>query len=214
MAQGYITQGPTTPRTPAEDSARRSSSTTTGASSSTSDALTTDVPTAAAASPVARGVLFVHSAPRALSPHIEWAAGRALGRPVSFDWIEQPALANAQRAEFVWEGEPGAAARMASALRGWEHLRFEVTEDAGPGTDGGRWMHTPDLGIFYAQTDVAGNTVIPEDRVRYAMEVAGSNALELHRELRLALGQAWDDELEAFRHAGDGQRVVWLHRAG
>ncbi|MER3393366.1 MAG: DUF3145 family protein, partial [Microcella pacifica] len=112
--------------------------------------------------------------------------------------------------------EAGSGAKIASALRGWEHLRFEVTEDAALGSDGGRWMHTPDLGIFFAQTDAAGNTVIPEDRVRYAMEVAGSNALELHRELRLALGQAWDDELEAFRHAGDeGSRVVWLrHRAG
>ncbi|HEV7182849.1 MAG: DUF3145 family protein, partial [Actinomycetales bacterium] len=105
-------------------------------------------------------------------------------------------------------------ATIASALRGWEHLRFEVTEDAGLGTDGGRWMHTPDLGIFFAQTDTAGNTVIPEDRVRYAMEIAGANALELHRELRLALGQAWDDELEPFRHASDETRVVWLHKVG
>lgn len=162
----------------------------------------------------ARGVLYVHSAPRALCPHIEWAAGRAIDRAVNFEWIEQPALKGSQRAEFVWEGERGTGAKIASALRGWEHLRYEVTEDAGLGTDGGRWMHTPDLGIYYAQTDTAGNTVIPEDRVRYAMEVAGSNARELHRELRLALGQAWDDELEPFRHAGDGARVVWLHRAG
>ena len=89
-----------------------------------------------------------------------------------------------------------------------------MTEDPGLGTDGGRWMHTPDLGIFFAQTDTAGNVVIPEDRVRYAMEVAGSNSLELHRELRLALGQAWDDELEAFRHASDANQVVWLHKVG
>ena len=54
----------------------------------------------------------------------------------------------------------------------------------------------------------------PVYRVRYAMEVAGSNALELHRELRLALGQAWDDELEPFRHAAEGNPVVWLHRVG
>ncbi|MDX2025402.1 DUF3145 domain-containing protein [Microcella sp.] len=167
-----------------------------------------------AASPRARGVLFVHSAPRALSPHIEWAAGRAMDRAVSFDWIDQPVLKGALRTEFVWEGERGTGAKIASALRGWEHLRYEVTEDAGLGTDGGRWMHTPDLGIYFAQTDTLGNTVIPEDRIRYAMEVAGSNALELHRELRLALGQAWDDELEPFRHAGDGSSVVWLHRAG
>ena len=163
------------------------------------------------AAPTARGVLYVHSAPRALCPHVEWAAGRALERAVNFSWTEQPVLRGSQRTEFYWEGTQGTGARIASALRGWEHLRYEVTEDPGAGSDGARWMHTPDLGIFFAQTDSSGNVVIPEDRVRYAMELAGSNALELHRELRLALGQAWDDELEAFRHASADNSVVWLH---
>jgi hypothetical protein len=162
----------------------------------------------------ARGVLLVHSAPRALCPHVEWAAGRALDRAVNFRWAPQPVMKGAQRTEFYWEGPQGTGAALASALRGWEHLRYEVTEDPSPGGDGGRWMHTPDLGIFFAQTDSAGNVVIPEDRLRYAMEIAGSNALELHRELRLALGQAWDDELEAFRHASSDSQVVWLHKVG
>jgi hypothetical protein len=167
-----------------------------------------------ARSVTARGVLYIHSAPRALCPHIEWAASRALERGVNFNWDDQPVLRGSQRAEFYWEGPRGTGAALASALRGWEHLRYEVTEDAGLGTDGGRWMHTPDLGIFFAQTDTVGNVVIPEDRIRYAMETAGSNALELHRELRLALGQAWDDELEAFRYATDDSAVVWLHKVG
>ncbi|GGI35867.1 hypothetical protein GCM10010988_06100 [Cnuibacter physcomitrellae] len=166
------------------------------------------------ASTVTRGVIYVHSAPRALCPHVEWAAGRAIGRAVNFSWSEQPALRGAQRAEFFWEGEPGTGAALASALRGWEHLRYEVTEEASSGTDGGRWMHTPDLGIYYAQVDSAGNTVVSEDRIRGAMEIAGTNALELHRELRLALGQAWDEELEPFRYASDMSPVVWLHRVG
>lgn len=166
------------------------------------------------AAPMARGVLYVHSAPKALCPHVEWATGRALGSGVNFTWAEQPVMRGAHRTEFYWEGAQGTGARIASALRGWEHLRFEVTEDASAGSDGARWMHTPDLGVFYAQTDSAGNTVIPEDRVRYAMEVAGTNAIDLHRELRLALGQAWDDELEPFRHASDFAPVVWLHEVG
>lgn len=161
-----------------------------------------------------RGVLYVHSAPRALCPHVEWAVGRALGEGVNFVWAEQPVLRGSHRAEFYWEGPQGTGAALTSALRGWEHLRFEVTEDAGTGTDGGRWFHTPDLGIFYAQTDTVGNVVIAEDRLRYAMAVAGTNALELHRELRLALGQAWDDELEPFRQASDFNAVVWLHDVG
>jgi hypothetical protein len=166
------------------------------------------------AAATARGVLYVHSSPRALCPHVEWAVGRALGHAVNFAWAAQPVLGGAQRTEFSWQGDEGAGARIASALRGWEHLRYEVTEDPGATNDGGRWMHTPDLGVFFAQTDTAGNTVVPEDRIRYAMDIAGSNALELHRELRLALGQAWDDELEPFRYSGEGNPVVWLHKVG
>ncbi|GAA1062192.1 DUF3145 domain-containing protein [Agromyces bracchium] len=162
----------------------------------------------------ARGVLFVHSSPRAVGPHVEWAVGRALGTPVNFEWTEQPVLPGTLRTEYAWTGEPGAGARIASALRGWEQLRFEVSEDPGAESDGARWMHTPDLGVYYAQTDTAGNVVIPEDRIRYAMEVAAFDAGELHRELRLALGQAWDDELEPFRHASDFAPVIWLHRVG
>ncbi|WIB64856.1 MULTISPECIES: DUF3145 domain-containing protein [unclassified Curtobacterium] len=170
--------------------------------------------TVTAGRPATRGVLYVHSSPRALCPHVEWAAGRAMNRAVNFSWLDQPVLEGARRTEYTWTGPVGTGAAIASALRGWEHLRYEVTEDATEQSDGGRWMHTPDLGVFYAQTDAAGNVVVPEDRVRYAMELAGSNALELHRELRLALGQAWDDELEPFRYAGEDNPVVWLHRVG
>lgn len=162
----------------------------------------------------ARGVIYVHSAPRALCPHLEWAVGRALGRAVNFEWDEQPVLPGARRAEFYWEGPVGTGASLSSAMHGWEHLRFEVTEDPTPRSDGGRWLHTPDLGIHYAQTDAAGNVVIGEDRIRYAMEIAAGDVRELQRELSVALGQAWDDELEIFRHASDQAPVVWLHKVG
>lgn len=161
-----------------------------------------------------RGVVLIHSAPRALCPHVEWAVGRVLGRAVSFDWSDQPVLPGSRRAEYYWEGPLGTGAALASAIRGWEHLRFEVTEDASPASDGGRWMHTPDLGVHYGQTDAAGNLVVGEDRIRYALEIAGGDAGEMRRELRLALGQAWDDELETFRRAGDHNSVVWLHKVG
>src|SRR5690625_833044 len=117
-----------------------------------------------------RGVVFVHSSPRALCPHVEWAVGSVLGTTTTFDWTAQPAGEGLFRAEYSWTGPVGTGARLASALRGWAHLRYEITEDASPGVDGGRWSHTPELGIFYAQTDVHGNIVVPEDRVRAALE--------------------------------------------
>lgn len=162
---------------------------------------------------ITRGVLFVHCAPRALCPHIEWAAGGVLGARLSLDWTEQPAAPGMFRAELSWQGVQGTGARLTSALRGWAHLRYEVTEEASHGADGARWSHTPELGIFHAATDVHGNTMVPEDRVRAALEHAG-DAERMRRELDLALGQAWDDELEPFRYAGAGAPVRWLHRVG
>ena len=162
---------------------------------------------------ITRGVIFVHSAPRALCPHIEWATGSVLDTRVVFSWTDQPAAPGLLRAEMSWTGQAGTGARLASALRGWTHLRYEVTEEASRGSDGARWSHTPDLGIFHAQTDVHGNVVVPEDRIRATIAHIG-DPVTLRRELDLALGQAWDDELEPFRYAGAGVPVRWLHRVG
>ncbi|WP_407317416.1 DUF3145 domain-containing protein [Isoptericola halotolerans] len=162
---------------------------------------------------ITRGVLFVHSAPRALCPHLEWAAGNVLGGDVSLDWAPQPAARGLYRAEYPWQGTQGTGARLASALRGWDHLRYEVTEDASHGADGARWSHTPELGLFHAMTDVHGNVVVPEDRVRSAME-SHHEPHALRAAMDLVLGSAWDDELEPFRYAGAGAPVRWLHRVG
>ena len=47
------------------------------------------------------GVLFVHSAPRVLAPHIEWAVGSAMGAPVSLERTDQPVLDGTLRAEYT-----------------------------------------------------------------------------------------------------------------
>jgi len=165
-------------------------------------------------SAVTRGVLFVHSSPSALCSHVEWAAEGVLGVGVSLEWTPQPVVARMLRAELSWLAPAGTGARLTSALRGWAHLRYEVTEEPSQGTDGGRWSHTPELGIFHAVTDVHGNVLVPEDRVRAAMEAGVADPAVLRHELDLALGRAWDDELEPFRYAGEGAPVRWLHRVG
>src|SRR5690349_4759034 len=90
-----------------------------------------------------RGVLYVHSAPRALCPHIEWAVASVLGSRVSLDWTRQPASPGTWRAELSWQGDAGVASRLASALRGWHLLRFEVTSEPCPGGEGERFSCTP-----------------------------------------------------------------------
>jgi len=167
-----------------------------------------------------RGVLYVHSSPSALCPHIEWAAAGVLGHAVDLEWTGQPAQVGTYRAEYSWSGESGTAAAIASALRGWDRLRFEVTEEPTGGTEGVRFSCTPDLGIFHAVTGIHGDIMIPEDRLKAAVvkaahcDLAADLAADstLLGELEKLLGKPWDDELEPFRYAGDGAPVRWLHQ--
>jgi hypothetical protein len=166
-----------------------------------------------------RGVLHVHSAPSALCPHIEWAVAGVLGMPVDLPWEPQPAARGTLRTELTWVCRAGTAAAITSALAGWNRLRFEVTEEASPGCDAVRFSYTPALGTFSCVTSASGDVVIPEDRLRAAMTVAGSPLpgrpeVSLEAELTRLLGQAWDDELEPFRCAAEGAPVRWLHATG
>ncbi len=161
-----------------------------------------------------RGMVFVHSAPSALALHVEWALAGVLGMPAHLDWIRQPAEPSMVRTEYSWMAEAGTGARIVSALNGWPHLRFEVTEDFSASGMGQRWSYTPTLGIFSAATDAHGDIMISEDRLRNA--VLGE---ELGREpvsvaIDRLLGRPWDDELEIFRHASEDTPVRWLHQAG
>ncbi|WP_300343058.1 DUF3145 domain-containing protein [Nesterenkonia sp.] len=161
-----------------------------------------------------QGVLHIHSAPAALCPHIEWAVSSVVDSRVEFAWTPQPAAPGTHRAELTWRGSPGLGAKLASTLRGLAHLRFEVTEDPSPGHDGSRWSHTPDLGIFHATIDTHGNIMVSEDRIRYAYELGAGDPTVMYQELSLALGEAWDEELEPFRHAAEGAPVRWLSSVG
>lgn len=162
----------------------------------------------------ARGVLYVHSAPAALCPHVEWAVAGVVGVPVKLDWVAQPAAPGNHRAELNWQGKPGTAGAVASALNAWQRLRFEVTEDASPGGDGVRYSYTPTLGVFTAVTSAAGEVLVPEGRLRAAMSTAAADGVDLADELDRLVGRAWDEELEPFRYAGDGAPVRWLHAVG
>ena len=101
---------------------------------------------------------------------------------------------------------------MASALRGWNHLRFEITEEPTSSTEGSRYSYTPDLGVFHAITGVHGDLMVPEDRLRAAVMAAMAKDLQLADEIDKLLGKPWDDELETFRWAGEGAPVRWLHQ--
>jgi hypothetical protein len=159
-----------------------------------------------------RGVFFVHSTPSALCPHIEWAVSGALGVPVRLDWIPQPAERASYRAEYSWQGPVGTSEKVASVLSHWDRIRFEVTEEPTSTTEGSRICYTPRLGLFRAQTGLTGDIVVPEGRLKNAILADALGTKPLGVSVAELLGAPWDDELEAFRYAGDGAAVRWLHQ--
>lgn len=159
------------------------------------------------------GVVYVHSSPSAVCPHVEWAISGALGTRTGLCWTEQPAAPGQLRTECNWSAEQGTGAQLVAALRAWPMLRFEVTEDASPGVDGQRYCHVPGLGLWRASTGANGDVVVNEDQLRtLAANSLGSESFT-HRVEQL-LGAEWDEALEPFRRAGDGAPVTWLHRVG
>lgn len=161
-----------------------------------------------------RGILTIHSAPSALCPHIEWAVGGVFGVPVRLDWRPQPAERAAYRTVFDWAGPVGSSADLTSSMMRWGRLRFEVTEEGTPTSEGERYSFAPSLGVFHATTGRHGDIQVGEDRLRQALDSAGSNGAALRAAVDGLLGAPWDAELEPFRLAGDGAPVRWLHRVG
>ena len=160
-----------------------------------------------------RGVVFVHSTPLAVCPHVEWAIARVLTVPVRLEWTTQPVEPSARRAETTWVGRPGTGAEIAAALRQWPMVRFEVTEEPSAGVDGERFMHVPGRGIFRASTSANGDIQISEDRLRAIVATAGGHE-QLTHAIERELGAAWDAEREPYRLAGDGLPVTLLTRVG
>jgi len=142
-----------------------------------------------------KGHVAIHSAPSALRQHIEWGLNSILGSPQNFHWREQPLAAGTSRTSLDFHAPAGIAATMATALKNWHYLRFEVHE---LGTYGGEMFRcTPELGIHRALLDAAGNIVIGENQIMKAL--SAFDEVELRENMDYVLGKPWDVALEPFR---------------
>jgi hypothetical protein len=130
-----------------------------------------------------RGVIYIHSSPPAVCPHVEWAIGRVLGSAtVKLGWSPQEAERGTMRAERAWTGEP---------------------------VDGERIMHVPGRGVYRAAMSAGGGIMIAEDRIR-ALLATTTSAEALRSGLDQLLGLEWDRELSPYRQAAGGDEQSWL----
>ena len=141
------------------------------------------------------GLVVIHSAPSALRQHIEWGLNSLLGAPQNIFWRDQPLNPGTVRTAIEFRAPIGTASKIATALKNWHYLRFEVSE---LGTHGGElFRFTPELGIHRATVDAVGTILVSEDVIRKAL--AHFDDLEVRENLGAALGTAWDEALEPYR---------------
>jgi hypothetical protein len=135
----------------------------------------------------------------ALIRHVEWSIESILGR-FEIDWRTQPLVAGTQRTQIEWRSSKDLSAELATALKSWHYLRFEIN------FANQLFRHTPELGLHRSQIDEIGNILITENQVKAAMNKSD----DLLREaLDVALGTEWEVELERFRGV-DLQEIAQL----
>jgi hypothetical protein len=144
---------------------------------------------------LSRGYLVIHSAPTALCRHVEWAVQNLLGKSVQLSWRPQPLLLGTHRAVCEWRNREGLGAELATALRSWHYVRYEIREEGA--MEKVLYRFTPELGIHRAVIDGAGCVMVNENQITSVLNL-GEDALR--ESLAHALGSAWDLELEQFRH--------------
>lgn len=157
--------------------------------------------------PRTKGVIFVHSCPAALCQHVEWAVERVTGTPGGWVWRAQPAAPiRSMRAEVAWAGARGMGARIASALKAWPMIRFEVTEEASQGSDGERLSYVPNLGLFRVATSANGDLIVSEQQLRSLLRA--SSVESFRSGMSNLLGEAWDDDLQKYRSISPGSSAL------
>jgi hypothetical protein len=141
------------------------------------------------------GLLTIHSAPSALRQHIEWGLNAILGYTGEYSWRDQPLAPGTLRTIIEYRAPLGTAAKIATSLKNWHYLRFEVQEFCSEGAE--LFRFTPELGMHRAFTDGTGSILISENVIRKSLETFDD--LEIRENLEAALGTAWELALEPMR---------------
>ena len=90
----------------------------------------------------------------------------------------------------------GAAAELASSLRSWHYLNFEVIENTDNG--GELFRCTPELGIHHAVVDQTGAVVLTENQLNAVLK----NTFDeegIREAIADLFGSSWEFALDRFR---------------
>jgi hypothetical protein len=154
-----------------------------------------------------RGFLTIHSAPSALRHHIDWAIQGVLGHWIKLSWNPQPLMPGTFRTQLEFRAPSGAASEIASLLRSWHYVNFEIIE--GNENGGELFRFTPELGIHRSIVDQSGAVLISENQLS-ALLASSCDEDSIRDGVARLLGNSWELELERFRGV-DLQEQPRLH---
>jgi hypothetical protein len=146
------------------------------------------------------GRILIYSTPAALTQHIEWAINQKLGQVVTLTWVNQPLNPSSLAMEFEYKHQHPVAAQIATALKGWCYIRFEITEVNKNTNDATLYRVSPDLGLHQASLASNGDVVLNENQVNTILKNSMTHD-RLINNLENALGNQWEAELEPYRLA-------------
>ena len=161
-----------------------------------------------------RGSLYIFSAPRSFCSPTNWALSEIFKSDVQLDWRIQELIPNSYSAEFNWVGPTGLCARIVSNLSKWGKLRLEAIQEPINNSLGERFSVTPELGIFRAEINSLGETLLSESKIKNGIERSKQEGESIENELTFLLGKPWDDDLEPFRNSSSGTTVRWISKTG
>ena len=161
-----------------------------------------------------RGEMKIYSCPKSLCTHVDWGISEIFQSKIELDWRPQEIAPGSLAANLNWYGPISLSSRIVSVLSKWPKLRLEVFQDGNGKTTGERYAVAPNLGIYRADINSLGETLVTETRLRSALERSRLEHEPFEVELAFLLGTPWDEDLEPFRRSHEGSIVKWISKTG
>lgn len=161
-----------------------------------------------------RGEMHIYSCPKSICANVEWALCDIFQSKIQLEWRPQQIAPGTYSTTLNWNGPIGLSARLVSLLSKWPKIRFEVVQESNEKIGGERYAVVPHLGIFRADINSLGETVVTETRIRSALERSRIGNEPFEVELAFLLGTPWDEDLEPFRRNDKSSIVKWINATG
>lgn len=161
-----------------------------------------------------KGELKIYSCPKTIIKHVEWALNDLFKMELNYVWNPQPIAPLAMSSEIKWIGPVGFGSRIVSLLGKWPKMRLEVFQNNYKEFPAERYALSPNLGIFRAEINSLGETIITENRLKAALERCRIENDPFEVELAFLLGTPWEEDLEPFRKSMGQNNLKWINKTG